>query len=276
MPTRTRHPKTPTKVKGSGSPGTITSPAGSAPHHGVGTGSTVGAISTSVWATALLQALHVSPKHYAVDIANITRQIGAETAGQAGGFLRDNNPFNLNSYASPHSSLPGGQIVTMTGSGGQTVYVQQFYSVEQGIAAYVDFLKQPAQSGLLHALRTGAPAKVYGAALSKSGWSGQSYANAKVFPTLTPYKATGAVGGQGLTFSPSKGWQSVVNAGKDVGSVVSKPVSSISGLIGDLTNPTKLHDVGLFAAGAALAVVGIAILLSQSKTASLAKAVALK
>ncbi len=276
MPTKTRHPKTPTKVKGSGSPGTITSPAGSAPHRGVGTGSTVKSISTRVWATALLEALKVNPKHYAVDIANITRQIGAETAGQAGGFLRDNNPFNLNSYAKPHTSLPGGKIVTMTGSGGQTVWVQQFYSVEQGIAAYVNYLKQPSQSGLLHALRTGAPASVYGGALSKSGWSGQSYANATAFPKLSPYNALGAVGGQGLTFSPSKGWQAVTNAGKDAAKVVTTPVSSISGLIGDLTNPTKLHDVGLFAAGAALAVVGVMMLMSQSRTASLAKAVALK
>ena len=168
---------------------------------GVGTGSTTKSISASVWAVALLEALQKAGYKAPItenNIENITRVIGAESAGNDAGFLRDNNPWNLNTYSSPHSSLPGGTIVHEFG-----IYVQTFPSVEQGIAAMVNQFK--ANPALLAALNNNASPALFGGALGKSGWSGASYANPTTFPTLTPYNGSSAVGGQGLTWSASAG-----------------------------------------------------------------------
>ena len=156
---------------------------------GAGTSTTTG-ISASTWATGLLHALQQAGFRAPVttnNIDNIRRVIGVESAGNKAGFLRDNNPWNLNTYTAAHSSLPGGHIVNMWG-----VNIQQFSSVQQGYAAYVNQLK--ANPALLSALNSNAPPPVFGAALGQSGWKGGSYANSKVFPTLTPFQGVGAVG----------------------------------------------------------------------------------
>lgn len=230
---------------------------------GVGTGSSVKAISASVWAVGLLQALQKAGYKAPVtlnNIDNITRVIGAESGGNQAGFLRDNNPWNLNTYTSPHGSLPGGQIVNEWG-----VNVQTFNSVEQGYSAYINQFK--ANPTILAALNNDAPPAMFGAALGQSGWSSASYANATAFPKLVPFQSTSAVGGQGLTWSASKGAAAVVHAAKTVASDVTKPVTSVAGLIGDLTDPVKLKNVGIFVAGFVLAGVGLLIFFSQTKSA---------
>jgi hypothetical protein len=119
--------------------------------------------------------------------------IGVETSGNQAGFMRDNNPWNLNTYVSPHNSLPGGHIVNEFG-----VNVQVFDSVEQGYAAYVNQLKS--NPALLNALHTNAAPAAFGTALSKSGWSSGHYANATTFPTISPFTGSGAasLGGSGI------------------------------------------------------------------------------
>lgn len=235
---------------------------------GVGTGSTVKGISASTWAAGLLEALQKAGYKAPItknNIENITRVIGAESGGNTAGFLRDNNPWNLNTYTSPHGSLPGGKIVNEWG-----VNVQVFNSVEQGYTAYVDQLK--ANPALLAALNTNAPPSVFGGALSTSGWKSASYANATTFPTLKPFEGIGAVGGQGLTFSPSKGLDAVVNAGKDI----VKPITSVADFIAKITNPTNLKNVGIFAAGLGLSITGLVILFASTKEAKAVTSVATK
>jgi len=256
----TRTIKTPTIVKG-GKAGTQTG-APEKDTKGVGTGSTVKGIGTATWAVALLEQLKkdgYKAPITATNIANIQRVIGAESGGNTAGFLRDNNPWNLNTYTAPHSSLPGGTIVQEWG-----VNVQTFPSVEQGIAATA---KQIEMSGALtSAIGSSAPASVFGAALGQSAWKSASYANAATFPTLKPYEGIGAVGGQGLTFSPSKGAKAVENAGKKVGSVVTAPVSGLIKLEGELTSATFWKRIGVGALGVGLAITGIVIFIATSKT----------
>ena len=238
--------------------------------HGVGTGSTVHAISTAVWATALLEKIKAPVT--ANNIANIQRWIGVESGGNTAGFLRDNNPLNLNTWASPHNSLPGGTIVHEFG-----IYVQTFPSVEQGIAATANQFK--ANTSILAALKNDAPPALFGGALSTSGWSSGHYANASVFPTLTPFTGTSTVGGQGLTFSPSKGLGAVENAGKGVATVVAAPITaavSVADFLGKISNPTTLKNVGIFVAGLALAGTGLLIFFSQTKTAKGVEGAAVK
>ena len=230
---------------------------------GVGTGSTTKSISASVWAVALLEALQKAGYKAPItenNIENITRVIGAESAGNDAGFLRDNNPWNLNTYSSPHSSLPGGTIVHEFG-----IYVQTFPSVEQGIAAMVNQFK--ANPALLAALNNNASPALFGGALGKSGWSGASYANPTTFPTLTPYNGSSAVGGQGLTWSASAGAEAVKNAAKDAASVVTDPLAAVATLIGDITNPTRLKNIGIFLAGLGLVVGGAVVFFASTKTA---------
>jgi hypothetical protein len=234
---------------------------------GVGTGSTVKAINTATWAAALLEKLKAPVT--ATNIANIQRWIGVESAGNQAGFLRDNNPLNLNTYTSAHGSLPNGTIVQEFG-----IYVQTFPSVEGGITATANQISQ--SPALLAALKNSAPATMFGGALSQSAWKSGSYANSSSFAKLKPFSGTSAVGGQGLTFSPSKGVTAVKNAGKTVATVITAPISTIDGLIKDITNPTTLKNVGIFVAGLALMGTGLLIFFAQTKTAKTVEGAAAK
>jgi hypothetical protein len=217
-----------------------------------------------VWATALLEQLQkdgYSAPVTATNIANIQRVIGAESSGNTAGFLRDNNPWNLNTYTAAHSSLPGGTIVQEFG-----INVQTFPSVEQGVAATA---KQIEQSGALtSAIGSSAPASVFGAALGQSAWKSESYANATTFPKLTPYNGLSAVGGQGLTFSPSKGAAAVENAGKKVGSVVTGSVSGLLKIEGDLSSASFWKRIGVGTLGVGLAITGVILFVVTSKTSA--------
>lgn len=241
---------------------------------GVGTGSTTKGISPAVWADALIATINkiggTSIPETANNIQNITRMITGETAGQQGGFLRDNNPLNLNTWGSSHSSLPGGQIVTMPGQGGKTVWVQQFDSVEQGLTETANTILAPNNSAMLKALENNSPTAVFGGALSTSSWKSGGYASSSGISKYAPATGTSAVGGVGNTFSVSKGLKAVEHAGSDV----AKPVAaaydatvSVGKFLGDLTNPQNLKNVGIFVAGLALVGVGTIILISTTKTA---------
>ena len=119
------------------------------------------------------------------DVANIERVIGAESGGNQAGFLRDNNPWNLNTYTAPHSSLPGGKIVSEFG-----IHVQTFPTATAGIQATAAQIEQ--SPALTAALADSASPAAFGTALGTSAWKSASYANATKFPTLQPFEASSA------------------------------------------------------------------------------------
>ena len=163
-------------------------------------------------------------------------------------------------------------------------------------------LSNHAYAGIVTNFRRNAPARKTSQSIVLSPWNGSHYGGLDKFLAAAPLtKAPSPSAGSstssglnwntlsedatrivGMGFLGPLGGQVLPQPQKSAVSVyhgaqtVAQGVSSIGGLISDITNPTKLHDVGLFAAGAALAVVGIALLMSQSRTASLAQAVALK
>lgn len=162
------------------------------------------------WATGLLEALQKAGENVKVtpnNIANIQRMIGVESSGNQAGFMRDNNPWNLNTYTSAHSSLPGGHIVNEWG-----VNVQVFNSVEAGYAAYVNQFKS--NPSILTAFKKNASAADFGTALSQSGWSSGHYANAATFATVAPYTGSGtaASGAAGRGATTPAGGGGVVGA----------------------------------------------------------------
>ena len=246
-----------------------------------------GQVSSAQWAANLIDAINLKlpagSKKILVtntNIANIQRMIGAESGGNTAGFLRDNNPLNLNTYASPHSSLwSTGSVVPEFG-----IYVQKFNSVTDGITATADQFLQPSSAGTIAALQNNAPAPVFGGSLSSGAWSGQSYANASAFSKLTPANITGT--GQPLTVNPTGTVGQVLqwsnrnlpgaSAVNSAASAVGSSVTSVGGFISKVTNPTNLKNVGIFMAGVSLTIVGLVILMQQSKSVRMVEGTATK
>jgi hypothetical protein len=241
-------------------------------------------ITTAQWATAFLRALQA--KGYkapvnATNIANIQRLIEVESAGNDAGFMRDNNPFNLNTWKTapsgvPHTSLPGGTIVQEWG-----VDVQTFPTVDAGINATVNQFVY--NSSLVKVLDNSGSASMFGGALSNSGWSSASYANATTFPTISPFTGSSALpvpitAAEAKTLAGYATGQATIKAQNPVAVVKSavSDVTSIAGLIGDITNPTTLKNVGIFVLGLGLAGVGLLIFFSQTKGAKAAEGAAEK
>jgi hypothetical protein len=255
----------------------------------------VAKLSTAAWATELLATINSGlPKNQKPialsgnNVANIQRWIGVESSGNTAGFLRDNNPLNLNTYTSPHSSLPGGTIVNEWG-----VNVQTFPSIQEGLAQTAkQILQAPA---LVRVLQQNGSPSLFGGALSTSAWSSGSYANAAKFPTLTPFTGFSAepdpnvgIGWKQFLTDPFGDGESLGKSfnKSSVGKVVNAPindaknavkaVSSVGGLISDITNPTTLKNVGIFVAGLALIVGGMVIFFASTKTAKVAEGAAIK
>jgi|SRR5579871_4805863 len=125
------------------------------------------------------------------NIANLIGMMQGESLGQQGGFLRDNNPMNYDTWGSSHGPSPiaakyGGHIVQEFG-----IYVMVFPSPEAGAKALADFIKSD-EGSVLNALSTNADASTFGTALSNSGWSSAGYANASSFPGYVSAGATAA------------------------------------------------------------------------------------
>jgi peptidoglycan DL-endopeptidase CwlO len=174
---------------------------------GATTTAITGGMSAGAFADGLLEAIqaagHAAPIT-ANNVANIERLIQGESAGNTGGFLRDINPFNLNTYASSHGSLSGGHIVNEFG-----IYVQVFDSLADCYAAYVSQLEVTTGPGaciaLLAALGSSATAYDFGVALSTSAWSSAGYANGPTFEALTPFTGSALVGGVAPPAPPNPG-----------------------------------------------------------------------
>ena len=215
------------------------------------------------------------------NIANIERIIARESAGNTAGYLRDNNPLNLNTDSTPHGTFwpTLGEVVPEFG-----IYIQKFNSVQDGIQATADQFTSPNTSATLSALQNNAPASVFGASLASSPWSSGSYANATVFPTITPANIPGT--GQPLTVNPTGALGQINNWGKSnipgvagsetVVKDAASGVTSVAGFLGKITNPSNLKNVGIFMAGMALTVTGLVILFSASKQGKAVEGVAMK
>ncbi len=232
------------------------------------------AATPTLWVEALLTAIGAPITQN--NVSNLGRVITGETAGQPGGFLRDNNPLNLNTWGSPHASLPNGHIVTMTGQCGKTVWVQQFNTIQDGIKATADTILSSNNASLLAALRNNVPTSMFGAALSTSSWKGGPYSSQKGITnyqpatgTITPGLGTNPTGliGQ-ITHPIEHGVNLMLGGGQPLtGEVksVAAPITTTAGFIGKITDPTNLKNVGIFVGGLALTVTGLVILFSATK-----------
>jgi hypothetical protein len=219
-------------------------------------------VTSEDWAAVLLGAIKAPVTSN--NIANVQRIIGAESGGNQAGFLRDNNPFNLNTYSTPHTSLPGGTIKQEFG-----IYVQTFPTIEAGVeATAAQFQDNPA---LLKAFQNNAPASVVGGALSTSAWSSAGYANATTFPTLNPF--TGSQGGE--TTTEIGGTPSGITTVGDPSNVLGN-TGTIAGSVADATGITYFVDllksiagdgknIAIFAGGFILAGVGLVLFISTTK-----------
>lgn len=206
------------------------------------------------------------------------------------------NEQTATSWASDHLNPLG-----VTNASGTVAPLGTFAQAINATAS--NLLTNPAYKGIVTNFRHNAPAWKTSQSIVLSPWNGSAhYGGLDQFlskaPLLkAPSPSAGSSKGAGFswttlsadatkivglgTLGPIGGSALLAPQNAAVGAYhaaqgVAHGVSSISGLIKDITNPTKLHDVGLFAAGAALAIVGVVMLMSQSRTASLAKAVALK
>jgi hypothetical protein len=222
--------------------------------------------SSSEWAKDLLAELG-DPTNNATSVQNIERVIGAESGGNQAGFLRDNNPFNLNTYTSPHASLPGGVIVSEFG-----INVQTFPNVQAGLAATASQIEQ--DPALSRALATGASPSAFGTALSSSAWKSEGYANASKFPTLEPFTGSSKPGstpnptgllGQYVT-GPLKwinnlGGGTTGRAGPVEGAITSGQNAVVSGVFGPIAKwlEAGAADVTFIGFGLALVVIGLVV-----------------
>ena len=170
-----------------------------------------GSITEAQWARDLLKMIGAKPGPNNVD--NILRWMKGESTGQKGGFLRDNNPVNLNTSTSQHAAITdyGGTIGPEFG-----IWVQKWPNMEAGLKAMAKMLLSgigPAgdhftsQPSVVSALRQDVGPSAFGTALSHSAWASGGYASAQGILGYAPVNetATGAVisGGGGGPFGGS-------------------------------------------------------------------------
>ena len=213
------------------------------------------------------------------NIANLQRIIAGESAGNQAGFLRDNNPFNLGTWASPHSGVYGGTVVPEFG-----IYVNKFASPEAGAQGTAQaIVGQSNNAALLKALQQDAPTAIFGGALSSSAWKGAGYASPTGINRFSPF-----TGSSPATAGLPKNVSVTVNgvhSTQDVNNVLGASVNAATGglagnlatatglggvaglgtLVGDLTSGTWLRRIGIGAGGIALIIGGTVLFLSQTQ-----------
>ena len=213
------------------------------------------------------------------NIANLQRIIAGESAGNQAGFLRDNNPFNLGTWASPHSGVYGGTVVPEFG-----IYVNKFASPEAGAQGTAQaIVGQSNNAALIKALQQDAPTAIFGGALSSSAWKGASYASPTGINRYSPF-----TGSSSATAGLPKNVSVTVNgvhSTQDVKNVLGASVNAATGglagnlatatglggvaglgtLVGDLTSGTWWRRIGIGAGGIALIIGGTVLFLSQTQ-----------
>ena len=213
------------------------------------------------------------------NIANLQRIIAGESAGNQAGFLRDNNPFNLGTWASPHSGLYGGTVVPEFG-----IYINKFASPQAGAQGTAQaIVGQSNNTALLKALEQDAPTAIFGGALSSSAWKGAGYASPTGINRFSPF-----TGSSPATAGLPKNVSVTVNgvhSTQDVNNVLGASVNAATGglagnlatatglggvaglgtLVGDLTSGTWWRRIGIGAGGIALIIGGTVLFLSQTQ-----------
>ena len=213
------------------------------------------------------------------NIANLQRIIAGESAGNQAGFLRDNNPFNLGTWASPHSGLYGGTVVPEFG-----IYINKFASPQAGAQGTAQaIVGQSNNAALLKALQQDAPTAIFGGALSSSAWKGAGYASPTGINRFSPF-----TGSSPATAGLPKNVSVTVNgvhSTQDVNNVLGASVNAATGglagnlatatglggvaglgtLVGDLTSGTWWRRIGIGAGGIALIIGGTVLFLSQTQ-----------
>lgn len=144
-------------------------------------------------------------------------------------------------------------------------------------------------------LRSNAPSSVFNQAVASSSWNGSGhYGGVTAFKSKGTAQKANPTGWWGQwveplwgSATPPGGWNQAaassgipgagglvtglqapakaVGAGVSAAKSVASGVSSISGLIGKITNPTNLKNTGIFLGGFALAVTGLVILFASTK-----------
>jgi len=222
------------------------------------------------------------------NIANLQRIIAGESAGNQAGFLRDNNPFNLGTWASPHSGVYGGKVIPEFG-----IYVNTFASPEAGAKATAQaIVGQSNNSALLKALVNDSPTAIFGGALSSSAWKGAGYASPTGINRYSPFTGSSKAN-SGLPTNVSITTTGIHSA-QDVQNVLGASVNAATGglagnlasatglggvaglgtLVGDLTSGTWWKRIGIGAGGIALIIGGTVLFLSQTQAGKQAIGVA--
>jgi hypothetical protein len=154
---------------------------------------------------------------------------------------------------------------------------QSYATWTEGLAATVADLE--ANPAAVAALKSNASCQQYGAALAASNWEGggagkgdnpsygMSVASRCSAPAVQNAESNSAFA-QWVANNPNVGPDILSQVGGPIASAASSTVSdtaAIATFLGDLTNPTKLRRVGLFALGAAVFVIGLAGFISTTK-----------
>jgi len=222
------------------------------------------------------------------NIANLQRIIAGESAGNQAGFLRDNNPFNLGTWSTPHSGVYGGTTIPEFG-----IYVNTFASPEAGAKATAQaIVNQANNAALLKALQQDAPTAIFGGALSSSAWKGAGYASSTGIFKYSPFTGSSSAN-SGLPTNVSittTGIHSAQDLQNVAGALVNAATGGLAGdlasatglggvaglgtLVGDLTSGTWWKRIGIGAGGIALIIGGTVLFLSQTQAGKQAIGVA--
>ena len=218
------------------------------------------------------------------NIANLQRIIAGESAGNQAGFLRDNNPFNLGTWASPHSGLYGGTVVPEFG-----IYINKFASPQAGAQGTAQaIVGQSNNTALLKALEQDAPTAIFGGALSSSAWKGAAYASPTGINRFSPFTGSSSTNAGlptnvSVTVNGVHSTQDLANVlgastnlltgglSGDVATVATGAANGLGGvaglgtLVGDLTSGTWWRRIGIGAGGIALIIGGTVLFLSQTQ-----------
>jgi hypothetical protein len=254
-------------------------------------------VSSTDWVKLLIAEINLqliaqgSKKRVALtanNIANLQRIIAGESAGNQAGFLRDNNPFNLGTWSSPHSGVYGGTTIPEFG-----IYVNTFASPLAGAQATAQsIVGQSNNSALLKALVNDSPTAIFGGALSSSAWKGAGYASPTGILKYSPFTGSSSAN-SGLPTNVSittTGIHSAQDLQNVAGAAVNAATGGLAGniasatglggvaglgtLVGDLTSGTWWKRIGIGAGGIALIIGGTVLFLSQTQAGKQAIGVA--
>jgi hypothetical protein len=200
-------------------------------------------VSTSAWALGLLTLIRAPIT--ANNLSNV--QLWIHNEQSAGSWAADaTNPLGV---SGPNGVQPQGNVLA-------------------GLTLTASTLQSGSYNAIVNALRNNAPTPIFAGAVIASPWNtgktgGSTYAGRTLnqFIAMGPL-VTGSTSNNGIVTQMEQG-----QAGSVVTPVVGavKAVTSVGGLIGKITDPTNLKNVGIFVGGLALTVTGLVILFSATK-----------